>query len=391
MTIPRTAPAALVCAAGLLLAAGCGAPEEAPTEEEATPHGYVEGAEETAEPQWRLVLADAATGAVHLFDPATEEAAGAGEVPGVTGATTDGRFAYLTTDDGAAVLDSGTWTVDHGDHVHYYRAPSGTVGEVSAPTGTAATGDVAVTVLTTPDGVQVLDRAALEEGEVTEAAAPEAAAAVPFAGHLVTAAGDGTVAVLDREGAPADHDLAADCPDPRGQAVTRRGAVLGCADGALLLTEADDGALHAEKVPHPDGVDPVAGFHHRAGTPVLAGLTEDGGVAVLDVGAAEWTPIDTGPAVAASAAGEGLPVLVLGDDGTLRAFDPATGEETASTDLVEPAEDGPAPSVWIDTGRAYVNDPAADVVHEIDYNDDLRVARTFDLEFSPDHMVETGW
>jgi hypothetical protein len=44
----------------------------------------------------------------------------------------------------------------------------------------------------------------------------------------------------------------------------------------------------------------------------------------------------------------------------------------------------------VDTVRAYVNDPAGKAVHEIDYNDDLRLARSFKLPFAPAHMVETG-
>ncbi|MDA2815286.1 hypothetical protein O4J56_31885 [Nocardiopsis sp. RSe5-2] len=403
MTIrTRTLPA-LACAAGALALAGCGpeggAAGDTPAESPAQPHGYVEGAEETAEPQWRLVLADTGDGAVHLLDPATEEVSPLGTVPGAQHAATDGRHAYISADGSVTVLDSGTWTVDHGDHVHYYRAEPGTVGETEAEGAPGVTGDAAVSVLSTGDGAPVLDRSALDEGEVEQVARPDGAAVVPYAGRLLAVGADGdAVQVLDR-GGDTEDTLDETCPDPSGQAVTRRGAVLGCSDGALVVTEddgsdEDEGALTAEKAPYPDGEDapPAESFHHRPGAPVLAGLAADGeGAWVLDVGSAEWTRIDSGPAVAVSAAGEGLPVLVLGEDGTLRAYDPATGERTAERELMDPVEgDGPPPSVWIDTARAYVNDPAADAVHEIDYNDDLRVARTFDLEFSPDLMVETG-
>ncbi|WP_017621969.1 hypothetical protein [Nocardiopsis chromatogenes] len=403
MTIGRRTIPALACAAGALALAGCGteggAAGDTPAESPAQPHGYIEGAEETAEPQWRLVLADTEDGAVHLLDPASEEVSPLGTVPGAREAATDGRHAFIGADGAVTVVDSGAWTVDHGDHVHYYRAEPGTVGEAEAGGALGAPGDPAVTALATGDGALVLDRASLDEGEVETAAQPDGTAVVPYAGRLLAAGADGdTVRVLDRAGEP-EGTLDETCPDPSGQAVTRRGAVLGCSDGALVVTEEDGGdedeaALAAEKVPYPEDEDapPAESFHHRPGAPVVAGLAADGeGAWVFDVGAAEWTRIDSGPAVAVSAAGEDLPVLLLGEDGTLRAYDPATGERTAERELMDPVEgDGPPPSVWIDTARAYVNDPAADAVHEIDYNDDLRVARTFDLEFSPDLMVETG-
>lgn len=392
-----SARAVLACAAGGLLAAGCGQAggQDAPDAAASTPHGHVEGATEAAEPQWRLVLADTGTGGLHLLDPATEKATKAGEVPGVQEAATDGRFAYLGTGESATVFDSGTWEVEHGDHSHYYRAKPGLVGEVETGGALHAAGDKAVTALSSDGGVQVLDRAALEEGTISQSELSGGGTALAYGKRLVAARPDGTVEVLGRGGEPAEQEIDQRCPDPQGQAVTQRGAVLGCSDGALLLTETGDGALEAETIPYPDqeGAEPVRSFHHRPGAAVLAGRTGDGAVQVLDTGAREWTRIDTGPTVAVSAAGEDMPVLALGEDGTLRAYDPASGEETAATEVMDPpaAEGDAAPAIRIDTTRAYVNDPAADAVHEIDYNDDLRLARTFDLAFSPDLMVETGW
>src|SRR5690606_35256708 len=122
--------AVAACAAAGLLAAGCGPQGGEPAaDEESVPHGYVEGAEETAEAQWRLVMADP-DGGLHMLDPATEEVEEVGEAPGAEHAATDGRFAYVGGDAGTAVFDSGTWTVDHGDHVHYYKAEARAVGEL---------------------------------------------------------------------------------------------------------------------------------------------------------------------------------------------------------------------------------------------------------------------
>src|SRR5690625_4036747 len=87
-----------------------------------------------------------------------------------------------------------------------------------------------------------------------------------------------------------------------------------------------------------------------------------------------------------------MPVLVLGTDGTLRAYDPESGDQTDETELMDPPGSGAsAPTVRVDTGRAYVNDPAADAVYEIDYNDDPRLARNFDFGFRPELVIQTGW
>ncbi|MFC7329094.1 hypothetical protein [Marinactinospora rubrisoli] len=393
MSSRRIRPA-VAGATAVLLAAGCGSgAAEPPDEAAATPHGYVEGAEETAEPQWRLVMADTAAGTLHMLDPATEEVTEAGTAPGVEEAVTDGRFAFFGTGGAVTVLDSGTWTVDHGDHVHYYRTEPRMVGETESGGALQAVADPAITALSSDDGVRILDRPALEDGELSATVVQGDGVALAYGQRLLVARADGAVDVLDRDGAPASPAVGERCPDPRGQAVTRRGAVIGCADGALLVTE-DDGTFSAERIPYPDdpGAEPVRSFQHRPGSPVVAGPAGDGGVWVLDVGAREWVHIETGPAVAVSAAGEDMPVLVLGADGTLRSYDPSSGERLAETGLMEPPGDGaPAPGIRIDTARAYVNDPQADAVHEIDYNDDLRLARTFDLGFSPDLMVETGW
>lgn len=392
----RTGPALACCAVGALVLAGCAAEGGTAEEPEATPHGYVEGAEETAEPQWRLVMADTEDGSVSVLDPATEEVTALDPVPGAETAATDGRHVYLGTGGAVSVLDSGAWTVDHGDHVHYYRAEPGPVGETAGTGGGAlrASGDAGATVLASDGGPLVLDRAALDEGKVEVTAEPDAAAVLAYAGRLLAAGGgEDAVRVLERDGSSTGRALDEPCPDARGQAVTRRGAVLGCADGALVVTEEDD-ALEARKIPYPEDPDapPADGLHHRPGAPVLAGAAGGEGVWVLDVGAAEWTFIDDGPALAVAAAGEDLPVLVLGEDGALSSYDPGTGERTARTELLDPPDgDGSAPAVRIDTARAYVNDPAVDAVYELDYNDDLRLARTFDLGTSPDLMVETGW
>ncbi|MFF0584930.1 hypothetical protein ACFYWD_02990 [Streptomyces sp. NPDC003781] len=405
----RRLPTALVLVTALF-AAGCagradGGPEPAATESSATPHGYVEGAREAAEEQSRLLLGDPGTGASRVLDLVTGKVHETAAVPGAAGLSTDGRFGFFHTDRGTHVVDGGSWMVDHGDHVHYYRAAIRDVGDLPAGRGAEVRSDATVTAVTDRDGRTTLyDRTALEQGKVGPARTlgdGHAGAVVPYGEHLVALTGDDDSAkltVYDREGAPvASPD--ATCERPRGDAVTRRGVVLGCADGALLV-RAEDGGFTAERIPYGRGVpeeERATAFRHRAGSDTLTAPAGERAVWVLDVTDRAWTRVRTGPVVAANTAGEGAPLLVLETDGALHGYDIATGRHTARTKplltAAGKAAAGPgagAPVVEVDRSRAYVNDRAGTRVYEIDYNDDLRVARSFDLDIAPGLMAETG-
>lgn len=199
--------------------------------------------------------------------------------------------------------------------------------------------------------------------------------------------------IRDRDGARVTT-LKEPCAEARGEAVTRRGVVFGCADGALLVSE-NKGTFGAEKIAYGEDVsasDRAVDFRHRAGSTTLAARSGDDAVWILDVTDRAWTRIRTGPVVAANTAGEGAPLLALGKDGALTAYDIATGKRTVRKELLtKGATSGAASAVIeIDTTRAYINDVAAKKVYEIDYNDRLRLARTFPLGFAPTYMVETG-
>ncbi|MFC5150676.1 hypothetical protein [Streptomyces amakusaensis] len=406
MTSAKTAPSITLSAvlATALLLSGCQSPASGKPEAEA-PHGYVEGAEETAERQPRLVLADSATGTVGVLDLITGDLTGdlvpAGRTAPVRALLTDGRFAYAATGTGTHVVDGGGWTVDHGDHVHHYRAPVRHLGEIRGEPPARVHGSTAVTSLSPADGTtRLLDRAALEKGEVGEGTALKnpAGPAVPHKDHLVlagTGPGRDAVEVRGRDGARKTV-LAEKCAEPRGEAVTRRGVVLGCADGALLVT-GEDGRHTGVRIPYGASVEAprrADRFTHRPGSTTLTARAGRDAVWVLDVTARTWTLIKTGPVAAVNTAGEGTPVLALGEDGVLRAHDPVTGKRTAERRILTATRTGdaavPPPAVEIDADRAYVNDTAAKKVHEIDHGDGLRISRTFTLPFPPAHMVETG-
>lgn len=406
--VTSLAPALL---SAFLLTAGCAGQDDGPetasgsASSSPTPHGYVEGATEAAEQQSRLLLGDRATGETRVLDLITGEVHRTARRTGVTELTTDGRFGYFHGTDSTHVLDSGAWMVDHGDHVHYYRAKIQEVGELPGGAGTSVRSDAGVTVVTGADGkAGVHSRADLEKGET---GAPVglpgtyAAAVVPYAEHLIALTRDGDspaqVVVLDRSGKRV-ASVESECEDPKGDAVTRRGIVLGCADGALLVHE-DDGAFRAEKIPYGEDVpktERAAEFRHRPGSSTLTAPAGKDAVWVLDVTERAWTRVETGPVIAANTAGEGSPLVVLENDGALHGYDISSGKQTAVTgplleDVSEEAAGGTAaPVIEVDRSRAYLNDPSGKRVYEIDYNDSLRVARTFDLDVRPSLMVETG-
>ncbi|OXM49416.1 hypothetical protein CFP71_30450 [Amycolatopsis thailandensis] len=389
-----------VVAALTLAACGGEQPKEAPA---GVPHGYVEGAEEAAEAQSRLIVADAETGAVRVVDLITEEVHETGRVDGVRALTSDGRFGYLTARDGTIrVIDSGAWMVDHGDHVHYYRAKVRDVGVAPGKQPSSVYSDPAVSALSYADGTTtLLDRAQLDKGSLAELGKitrdPHAGVAVPYGGHILASVADAGrplargVRVHDRQG-KAVAEIPEPCPDLQGQAVTRRGVVFGCADGALLVTE-KDGVFTGSKIPYPRDVttqERATAFFHRPGAATLAARAGEMAVWFLDVGRRSWQYVETGPVAAVNAVGEGGSLLALTRDGTLRSFD-GTGKEQAAIPLLAPeAARTDGVSIQVDTTRAYVNNPLSADVYEIDYNDNLRRARTLKVGGKAGHVVETG-
>lgn len=403
-------------------------------------HGAVEGAAELAEPQLHLVSV-AASGDVGMIDLLDESATRLGSVGAPRAVTSDGRYVFVDTGAGLDIVDSGVWAWDHADHVHYYRAEpriltGGTgTGEGVNAAAAAVPGEGEAVVSTSANATSggtgvlfprsgeavLLDNHALSEGRVTEAFRVEGDAhqgmVVPLgSGALVTApdsaepeaaTGPGAsppamrlatrVTYHGPDGRPVET-ASAPCEDARGSITTRVGAVIGCADGALLVT-LDGDTPRFERIPYPDGAAAprATGFAGRKGRPVVAAPAGDVGFWTLDTRAREWDLVATDvPLVRVSAAGDDDDnVIALDRTGRVLVYESGSGSEreTPAVSLAEAVADPAALAgvdLTVDRERAYVNDPVAGLVHEIDYRGMPRVARSLTAPTAPAFVAETG-
>ncbi|KQQ00031.1 MULTISPECIES: hypothetical protein [unclassified Rathayibacter] len=407
----RLLPPTLLSALALGLVACSTAPaDSAPPSGGSEGHGAVAGAAELAEPPLALVTIDP-DGGVAQLDLLDETVADLGTVGAPSAVTTDGRYLFAQTADGVEIVDSGRWTWDHVDHFHYYRSDPRLLGAVEGDG--AAT--VATTNLSTSGGTGLyfegagvddsgeavlLDTEALSRGEIVERfrlpAAPGPGLVVPVGSSALVTEGSGastTVVGYTAEGERTG--LVEPCPDAAGTITTRVGAVIGCSDGALLAS-AGDGGLVVERLPYPEGTTAPAAtaFDNREGRPTVAGLAGREGVWLLDTRERSWTLLPAPAPLAQVTAVDDADghVLALAEDGRVLVLDGASGAVLAETGplVAGSLAAGRSPVLVADQQRAYLSAPAERRLHEIDYADGARVARTFETPADPAFAAEAG-
>lgn len=388
MTRTRTAAALLL---SFSLAACSSTAASTPALEDDATHGFVAGAAEVEEQQ-RTLLSVSDSGSVDLLDLASEELTPLGEIGPVTGIVDDGRFVVAAGRDGAlTVVDSGVWTTDHGDHVHYYRATPAVVGELRLTGTPQIVSTESRTAVRAGAEAVLLDRDQLGQGEIVELARtsvdPDGLAAPLDAEHWAVTS-DHTLRVLELDGA---IQAQAPCVEPRGGIVTRVGTVFGCADGALLVPTTD-GPAAIESIPYPAGTDTAtraSAFAGRTGRPTVAAVAPGRGFWLLDTRERSWQLVPTAevPALVTAVDDSSEHVIGVLDDGAVVVWD-ATGAElgrasAAAGDVDETLR------LTVDTDRAYLRGADPDSVLEIDFRDSARVARTLDIP-SVRHLAEVG-
>lgn len=393
-----------------LAVAGCSSeePAEQPEAGAAQPGSDLAaeaGSTETEGPEPRLVIADAHSGRIEVIDLATEESVHTFDVGNPSSITTiNGRYIVATDDDEAHVLDPGSWSIDHGDHSHSYTKDPTEIGDLNGdrPAHVIA-GDRKVAVFFDGAGTaDVVDFHSLSTGEsaiaTTIESEPHHGIAVPLADHFLVSTG-GTEENLPtnlelRDGAGAVvRPLDGQCPELHGEAAFSNYVVVACDDGVLKVDAAADFAT--TKFPYPPSVTPdnrAWSFAEGSRGSLVAAPTATG-VLVLDTKSGEWVDArTTDEALSAGVASDGKTVFSVQRDGTFRVFDAVTGAAISSAPVAGIyAEDAdPAPSIEVSGTRAYVSDPASNSVFEIDYRDGGRVARTFDLDFTPGSIGVVG-
>ena len=397
----RLVPLAPLGALVLLTLAGCAAPVAPAVTASADTHGEIAGAAELAEPALGLtsIGADGRVSHLDLLDETTRDL---GAVRAPAAVHSDGRYLFASDATGVSIVDSGVWTWDHVDHFHYYRAEPRVLGDVSgagvatvATSNSSTTGGTGLFFPASGEAV-LLDTEALSRGEVVErfrlAEAPGAGLVVP-AGSFAAVAAGGEVTVRDATGAPVADPVA--CAEPAGTITTRVGAVIGCRDGALLVSVADETA-QVERIPYPPGTTaaPATAFANREGRPRVAALAGDSGIWILDTRERSWTLLPAPePVVQVTAVDDKTAtVLALTADGRVLTLDGETGAvRAASTPLVADSLAAGRPVTLVaDQQRAYLNGPAEGRLWEIDFADDARIAREFTPETAPVFFAQTG-
>jgi len=386
----RTLVLASLLAAGLTMTSCAASDAPAPASSAAVaPNDGVDGggAAEVASPALALVIADA-DGELTLLDLETAERSTLADADADADAVLGvGRFAHLIHVDGDGtrvdIIDSGRWTVPHGDHTHSFLGDAGIIGSIDG-TGPAdiRVGDTATAVRFGRE-VALVDHeklADIEDAPRVTLPVDPTGPVVPFAGHLLAAAGE-MIHIVDAEGTATG--VGAPCTSSTDADLTRVGAVFACDTGAVLVTRQVGGALAAELIPYPVGSAPASDLAGRADRPDLAGIAADQGAWLLDVRAREWMLLATDtPLLRAAAIGDDESrTVVIATDGTVRVLAP-DGTELARTEpLLAASASDPSlrdrVQLLVDARHAYVADPATGAVFEIDHADGA-VTRTLD-------------
>lgn len=412
MSSLRPVPSSFLAAvAALSLLTGCASADPAPGTDtaatsgaDADAHGEIAGAEELAEAQVGLTLVGPGGGVTHL-DLLDESVADLGTVREPDAVHSDGRYLFAIDETGVSIVDSGVWTWDHEDHFHYYRAEPRVIGDVEGAgvatvttTSSSTTGGTGVFFPESGDAV-LLDTEALSKGELVErfrvAGDPGSGIVLPVGSFAAIAAGD---RVMLRDGDGEQVGVTEDCVAAEGSITTRVGGVIGCEDGALLVTLAD-GMPQMERIPYPDDAAPRARqFANREGRPRVAALAGEGGEAgiwILDTRARTWTLLPAPePLVQVTAVDDGdAHLLALTESGRVLILDGETGALRAATEPLVAgslADGAGGIRLLADQQRAYLTGPVERTVWELDFADDARIARTFTPTTAPLFAALTG-
>lgn len=348
-------------------------------------------------------------GGVMVVDVTTGEVVAAEALDGFVrvSAAGDGRHVLVSGAGGWQVLDLGSWGHEHGDHGHHYTGTPGLTG-VDLPAeepGHVVAHAGHTTLFDDGTGTAVsFDVHDLEAGEPeltsydTGGAHHGVAVAMPDRNVLHTVGTEESRSGVHLV-SPAGIVLAETdaCPGVHGEDFAQDAAVLGCEDGAVVVT-----GREIRKVTSPDGYGRIGNQAGSDASPVLLGdykvdadaeLERPTRISLIDTRDATLQLVDLGTSYSFRSLGRGPDgeALVLGTDGALHVIDPETGEETRTIDVVdqwrEPLDwQQPRPALRVVEDTAYVTDPRHDRVHVVDLGRGT-VTETLDLPHTPNEIV----
>ena len=301
----------------------------------------------------------------------------------------DNRHLVVADGNSYTFLDTGIWSVAHGDHSHYYTtSPTlSTLSLAADHTGHVIKDNDRVAAFADGTGsFAVYDPAKLTEDKRTATSLPTETITLPKPHHgfaiplpenqYLVAVGDSKertgAAVVDAQGRTVTESPS--CPGVHGEAIAKDGAfTIGCTDGALIYK---NGTF--TKVTNPE--DPYSRSGNQAGRAdsqyVLADYKTDKDAklerpekfSIIDTVANTRSvySLPAGVSYTFRSLGRGPKgeALLLTTDGKLRIFDPADGTELGSIQLMEAWTESETwqderPALWVDGKTAYVTDPTA--------------------------------
>lgn len=308
-------------------------------------------------------------------------------------------------------VDSGILIEDHGDHMHPYKREARLTdfrAEGRTPIHYVAhAGQIAIF----NDGngeVMLLTERNLESPEaemlVFKTARPHHGVAVPLGDHIVLSVPDtqnmdynlplGIEVRNLRDEVVAS--FADQCPGLHGEASSGNFTAFGCADRVLVLVREGDtfsvqSLRYAPETPSGTRVGTVVGHEKQS---FFIGNFGQTGLVRIDPVAQTLTPISLPMRYSAFQldAQTGEKIIVVTTDGAVHRLDAMTGKIEASIEAVTPfvfRNRVPRPGLATVRNLAYVTDPAAGEVVEIDL-EAMNITRRFVVEGKPVRLAVLG-
>jgi len=348
----------------------------------------------------RLAFVDFETNVVSVLDAESGDATGSFGMPGpgsVYGSS-GGRWFYVvhTAQNRVSVIDSGLSVEDHGDHQDleigspYVR---GTIVTGRRPIDTWVQNGMA-TFHNDDDGtLAVLDderlEVALDYTEIRGAGTGHNNGLVLGDHVLLSLASAGTVTEYRMDGTVVQTFEG--CPGTHGWAIAGATAAAGCTDGVMLFTLAN-GRITMQKIDNPAGTPMgtrVGTIRANPNSPVMIG-NWGAGLAIIRPETGGLQPVELSAApLAFFFTPDGSRLIVLMPDGAVQALDPATGRALGSVAAVAPypaaamgQPANPRPNLVVGNGVAYVTNPPAGEIVEVNTNT-MAVSRRMNVGGTP--------